>query len=542
MRRFLPTIFFFIILIALFFILKSPIKETFEFIPNEGNELMKSSLFLKGFSLYKQIWSDQPPLLTVILSSWLKLSGPSVASGRMLIFIFSGVLLWALYQTVKEQRGTFCALMAIIFLVLSATYLRLSISIANDLPALSLAMLSIYFTNLYKKFYLKYFLVLSGILLALSLQTKLITIFLMPLIILEIVQIEKTNLKDKNHSFLPVILWLGSLLIAYFTIIITFFNFNFYMLIQQLIQPHYIASQGLIPGYSQDTLLAVCNRVLFRDWDIFLLALIGIIFLYREKKYRSFFPVLWLAMALAILLNYKPVRQYYYLLLSIPASWLAAIGFSECFLSGTKKKKWTHWLILSLIIIILLRLPFKYNGILTDLKEKTNTAERRAVELLSSYSRSARWIFTDMPIFAFYADIPVPPELAVISAKRIFTKNLQSDYLITILEKYKPEIILLGRFQNKETEMQKESELKIMPYVNDYYLKIAHYTPQIIPSPSYLMPSFKGQSSFLKWLDNFIWHRKLAITQMLNLRERSNTEINIYIRKTLTPNLPLPAG
>ncbi len=503
---------------------------------------MKSFLFLKGFSLYKEIWSDQPPLLTVILSSWLKLFGPSVFSGRILIFIFSSILLWALYQTIKGLRGNFCALMAIIFLVLSTMYLRLSISIANDLPALSLAMLSIYFINLYKKIYLKYLLVLSGILMAFSLQIKLITIFLIPLIILEIVQIEKTNLKERNHPFVSVVLWLGSFLIIYFAIIITFFHWDFYMLIQQLIKPHYIASKGVIPGYRQDTLLAVFNKALFRDWDIFLLVLIGIIFLRREKERRSFFPVIWLVLAFTILLNYTPVRDYYYLLLSIPASWLAAIGFSECFLFGIKKRGWLRWLILSAIILTSLRLPVKYNGVNKDLKDKTNVEEYKAVALLSSYSRQVRWIFTDMPIFAFYANIPVPPELAVISAKRIFTKNLPPDYLITILEKYKPELVLLGRFQNEETEIQKENELKIMPYVSKYYLKIFHYKPQIYPSSSYLMPSFKGKLSFCKRLDNFLWHRKLAIMQMLDLRERSNREITIYIRKTSAPNLLFSPG
>ncbi|MBU4419337.1 MAG: hypothetical protein KJ594_05610, partial [Candidatus Omnitrophica bacterium] len=91
-------------------------------------------------------------------------------------------------------------------------------------------------------------------------------------------------------------------------------------------------------------------------------------------------------------------------------------------------------------------------------------------------------------------------------------------------------------------EAQKESELKITPYLNKYYLKIARYTPQVLPPPSYLMPSFKGKSSFFKWLNNFLWHRKLAVMQMLKVPERSDTEIDVYLRKTVTPNLPFSPG
>lgn len=516
-----------LILFVLVILAIIPFRQAFEYDADEGINLMKASLFLHGFHLYKEIWSDQPPLLTIILSFWFKLFGLSVYSGRLLILFFSVILLWAFYQTIKTFWGNFRAYIATVFLILSALYLKLSVSVMIGIPALCFTMLSIYCLTLYRKLYLKRLLVLSAIFMALSLQTKLFTAFLIPIIILEIIGVKK----QQNRLF-SVLLWLSILLVFYLSITTIFFNFNLPLFIQQLLKPHLLASVFVKPEYNFSALYGI----LYRDYDIILLALIGIFSLIKQKKWRYLFPASWLILAFAMLAKHRPLWQHHYLLISIPLCWLAAIGFSECLLAGMKKKKLIRWLTLSILILVLLRLPFKYNNILIDMKDKTSTQERKAVRLLSSYSRQVRWMFTDMPIFAFYADIQVPPELAVISAKRIFTKNLRSTYLITMLEKYEPEIILLGRFQNKETE------LKIMPYVHNYYREIARYGPQTLPSPSYLMPSFKGKSFFLKWLNNFLWHRKLAVMQTLNLRKHSNTEITIYIRKTVAPNLPFSAG
>jgi hypothetical protein len=46
----------------------APLKETFEYDPDEGVNVIKASLYSKGFSLYDEIWSNQPHLLTYILS------------------------------------------------------------------------------------------------------------------------------------------------------------------------------------------------------------------------------------------------------------------------------------------------------------------------------------------------------------------------------------------------------------------------------------------------------------------------------------------
>ena len=199
-KNVLLSLLFVALFISLILIIKLPINQVFEYDPDEGFELIKSLLFLREFSLYKEIYNDQPPLFTLILSYWFKLLKPSACHGRILVLLFSGILLWAFYQTIKTLWGSFSGLVAIIFLLLSALYLRLSISVMIGIPSLAFAMLSIYCITLYRKSRLKYLLLLSGIFIALSLQTKLITAFLVPLIAFEITQTKWTDPNGKKLS------------------------------------------------------------------------------------------------------------------------------------------------------------------------------------------------------------------------------------------------------------------------------------------------------------------------------------------------------
>ncbi|HSI34335.1 MAG TPA: hypothetical protein VK986_12160, partial [Tepidisphaeraceae bacterium] len=56
------------------------------------------------------------------------------------------------------------------------------------------------------------------------------------------------------------------------------------------------------------------------------------------------------------------------------------------------------------------------------------------------------WVFTDRPIYAFYAGRRVPPEVAVISAKRFHSEALTRADLIALVKRYGPEQIVLARF------------------------------------------------------------------------------------------------
>ncbi len=525
-RIFLWITLFIIFLAAI--LINNAAKSAFEYDYDEGTNLIESALFLKGFPLYTEIFSDQPPLFTAILSFWLKLFGASTYQARLLTLVFSVILLWAFYQTINNLQGRLCAITAVIFLILSAIYIRLSISVMIGLPAFSFALLSILCITYYRKLRFRRLLLLSGVSMALSLQTKFSTAFLIPIIIVEIMLAQKKNPKGNietvfgnnstqpakqhaictflyhtRHNYLtsPIFLWTADLLITYFLIALIFFKFNFSLLIQQLFQFHLTKPALSLSNFNFG--IMDIYKILSRDYDICLLAIIGIILLIKDKKlhpakggiqdflmkfqwlgkfytfpyhkkWRFFLPVSWLILAYIILLKWRPVWYHYYLFISIPLCWLAGISFSEFFKLNPrqglfKKRDGLYWITAGLIILIIFNLPFKYSAILKEINIGTMPQEYTTLEIMSKYKKYTHWIITDRPIFAFFGNMLVPPELAVIGDKRTFITGASQDYFIAKLEKYKPEQILLSRSSLYGAKALSYIENK---YTNIYGVKI----------------------------------------------------------------------
>ncbi|MCK5492895.1 MAG: glycosyltransferase family 39 protein, partial [Candidatus Omnitrophica bacterium] len=313
-NTFLPLLFILIFFTIVFF--TTPIKQTFEYNPDEGINLIKTSLFQNGFSLYKEIWNDQPPLFTLILSFWLKIFGQSAYSARILILIFSSILLWALYQIIRIRQGHICAFIAITFLTSSTDYIPLSTSIMIGIPSLCLALLSILCVVSYAKNQSNYLMILSGAFMGLSLQTKFFSAFLIPIILLEIIQNKQLYLKKKK-ILSSIGLWLISLSVVYFFITLIFFNFEPQLFIKNLLQPHLLKSVFTEFKYSFLSKLILP----FNDFVIIIFALTAPFLIEKQKKRQLFFPFLWLSFAFIILFIHRPVWRHHYLLISIPLCW-----------------------------------------------------------------------------------------------------------------------------------------------------------------------------------------------------------------------------
>lgn len=516
-KSFLFLLIIFLLIFITLAIASSSIKYTFEFDSDEGINLMKSLLYLKGFSLYKEIWSDQPPLFTIILSYWLKIFGLSVYNARILILIFSMIFIWAFYETIKIQNGCTCAFIAVIFLILSQDYFRLSSSVMIGIPSLAFTMLSIYCIAYFKEKELKVLLILSGMLIALSLQTKLFTIFLIPIIILEIAR------SKKYRSFYCIILWLSSALIFYLVIALVFLDFNLNLLIHELFLPH-IQSNIQKVNFSLISNRFLIFSVILKDYDTALLAFTGVVAQFKYKKQQFIFPLLWLTLSSFVTLTHTPIWYHHRLLFSIPLSWLAAITLNGIFQSNLSqefnKKKIFHWVASALIILTFFRLPMKYNKIYMTVKNNISTQQHTTLELVSKYKQDTHWVVTDRPIFAFYSCILVPPELAVMSYKRILTGNLKPEYFVYILNKYKPEQILLNRFQDYDKN--------IISFIEANYVKIYHSKSS---QQGWVPIQIKWVSKSMRLINRMLVF-KFPILQGGDFR-RFYTEINLFIRKDI---------
>jgi len=87
------------VLLGAFFVLQSliPLRTAVQIGADEGFELAKATLCLKGYKLYSEVWNDQPPLHTFLITQVLKYLTPSVLGPRLVSVGFATLLLASVF-------------------------------------------------------------------------------------------------------------------------------------------------------------------------------------------------------------------------------------------------------------------------------------------------------------------------------------------------------------------------------------------------------------------------------------------------------------
>jgi hypothetical protein len=65
---------------------------------------------------------------------------------------------------------------------------------------------------------------------------------------------------------------------------------------------------------------------------------------------------------------------------------------------------------------------------------------------MNEYADRTHWIMTDMPMYAFRVQRPVPPVVATFSSKRLATGSLTEEDIVEAMRDYRPEQVLMARF------------------------------------------------------------------------------------------------
>lgn len=443
----LPPLLFFLA-IALFF----PIGD-FQVESDEGVNLAKAIALENGHELYSDIWSDQPPVLTYILAAVIRVFGYQVTLSRLIIIFFAALLYWAFFQILYTHLGKGPALIGSIILFLSNPFTRLSYPIMVGLPAIALACVSLYALMAWHRTEKRAWLLLSAVVLGLSVMTKLFTGLLAPVFAIGLVVWEYRkagSLKNWRSLLSPAWVWGLGFAVSAGLIVLVWVGFEN---ISQLIDPHVSASNL---EQFQNHRLSVSPPLLF-------LAAAGIFLAVQQRKWILIYPIGWFLASYAFLSTHSPVWDHQSLLVTVPAILLAAyaafegIKFAYEFIRGQVSRQEfslrAFALPLAFVGVLFYLSAFQIPGFV-DAMETPNLSELAEVSIgkgqkaildtVVAYKEETQWMLTDLPMYAYRAGVPIIPETAVMTRKRVFTGNLSEERIIQAIRDYRPEQVLLG--------------------------------------------------------------------------------------------------
>jgi hypothetical protein len=174
------------LVVALGIFLWHEVNGTFDCFSNmgdEGMEVDKAVLVAAGHRLYTEVWNDQPPLYTHLLSIPCRRQGVTMSSLRRATFVFVAILLVAFAGVGGSLRLSLGELVcAGGFLAASPVFLPSSASTTLELPALSLGLLGAWMLLVALGRDSTAWAVAGGVVLGLGVMVKLTAFSVLPLV------------------------------------------------------------------------------------------------------------------------------------------------------------------------------------------------------------------------------------------------------------------------------------------------------------------------------------------------------------------------
>jgi 4-amino-4-deoxy-L-arabinose transferase-like glycosyltransferase len=432
-----------------------PFREKLQFDSDEGLNLMRSMLVALGYPLYQEISSDQPPLFNQLLAIVFRVTGFEVNPARVLVLLFSALLVWAGSQFLQITSGRLAAIFFLPLVIMVPEFLRLSTSVMIGVPSIAFAAVAMLFVVVWHQTRHSLWLALSGLALALSVLVKLFTGFIAPIFVLGITL--STYLEGRGQGvswkiFRPAVVW--SLSFVSLAILLGF----------ALVGTENIAaitSTHLAAPVTEDLGGYSMNMHLKSAVPLLLLGLLGTVFSLYRRNWLLFYPLGWAALAYVLFTFYSPVFYHHQLLITIPMIMVAAAGVGKGILLLSRLRSPSDLIrvqtllgagaVIGFILVSIHYWPTLDRELmnrprLTDFSLRATSGKLRVIRTMDEYVDQTHWIMTDMPMYAFRLGRPVPPSVATFSSKRLATGSLTEEDILAAMRDYQPEQVLMARF------------------------------------------------------------------------------------------------
>jgi len=348
-------------------------------------------------------------------------------------------------------------------------------------PSIALATVAMLFLAFWHRQKKNYWLVLSGMALALSLLIKLFTGFLVPIFLVGIFAATYFERKEAGLSWKmvqPALIW--SLSFAVTEIILGLILVgpqNVWMIIfPPLAAPSTADFQD--PSFTINNHLQAAIPLLF-------LGVIGAMTSIYRKNWLTLYPLAWSVLAYAFLRFYSPVFYHHQLLITLPVAMLASAAAGDGIRSLVRLRRVTDlprfqtllstatligFILVSIHYVPLLDKQLMNHPRITDFTLKATPGKLRVLRVMGEHADQTNWIMTDAPMYAFRVGRPVPPDLATFSSKRLATGSLTPEDILTAMHEYHPEQVLIARFEIPALEDYLKENYKLILSVEYFRL------------------------------------------------------------------------
>ncbi|WP_187971811.1 pectate lyase [Aquibium microcysteis] len=419
---------------------------------DEGFNLAKAAAVAEGHALYREVWNDQPPLLTYVLSAVHRLVPHSVAAARIVVLLFSLVLVTSLFRVVLRAEGRFAAWTAALLLTSCGFFLQLGVSVLIGLPAIALAMLSIDLATAggRRRRLLAF---LAGAAFAAAVFTKAFAMIALPALVAALWQARRRDGADAPAPWAHAI---GGSALVSAAMLAGMGGFA----ADQLLGTH-VDARGLEALRHQGG----PSRLVSLAWKLapapLAFALLFGLGAFRMRPGSSLLlPVIWIASAALLLSTHNPLRDHQVLILIVPLCWLGGIGFKSLFRPGERLPLGDFMLgnrdrrivaasaalLLAGGAVLAVEVARDLAAAQRYLDPAPTLGEQMARERLGLLAGTTRTLVTDRPIDAYRHGLSVPPELAVWSLKRLQTGAVTDDDVIAAIAAHPGAAVLLRRF------------------------------------------------------------------------------------------------
>ncbi len=445
------------VLLAAFVFWQWPMVRQFAWKYDEGLELIKSDLLLQGHQLYREIWSDQPPLFTLVEAGGFVLFGHSVTVGRALVLACGLIGAAALGLLARRLAGRCAALAAVALLLALPHFQSLARTILIGMPAIALGVAALAVLLLAEggAGHRRGSLIVAGLLFAASLLIKAISApMLLPAALLVLTG------PDWGGG-LRRLRWRDALVFGAAVALPVLAALAYYgpagfagQIVGTLVSARDSHEFSLAANWQE------LSAYMFQDkWGLSYLSLlaVGALGLGRlamaRRRRELLLLLLWLGGAFLALMLHIPLRRHEILLLMPPLLAAVASGLQAI---GTALWRWrvagAAQRVVALVGVALVAwCGFTVSAMMReDLASRTEELSFReespdrqlALEMIAAETAPGEVILTDDPMLAFKSGRAIPPTLAVPSYRRVEAGELTPDTLIALTQAANPGIIL----------------------------------------------------------------------------------------------------